>query len=664
MWSGQRILGKAAATNPPANNRLAAAALIQNRLMAEVPKDSSVVRLTFQHSDPGVVQPVLKQLIDSYFKKHAQIHAVGAFDEFLTQETDQRRSQVAQIAADLRKAKAKVGVISLEDRKRFFSEEIGCLERAASDAEVQLAEQRTAVGELAKSLRVPSMVLTNQQVATNYADAVPPEKVSEYRHVCLLLDALERSRQELLLTYTPSVSYVREVGARLETNEQLKRTLEKANPGLLAVRVTQPNAVAGGLAADPSGALNAEMGRVSALESRIKTLNAQLDDIRKKAAALNEEEGPITDLQRRLSIEETNYSRFSQSLEQSRLDERLGVGKVSNISTIQEPTPPTTAPSRLMKIMAVVLLGGIAAAFGLAFALELYLDPSVKRPIEIENRLHLPLFLSIPRLHLNGAVSRHALGTARAPLLAEGIGAGDAGREPEAASHDPALDAPPSMLDAPRSTPPWDARHELRLFHDALRDRLITYFDLKNLTHKPKLVALTSCGEGAGVTTIAAGLAASLSETGEGKVLLVDMNDRGSAHPFYRGNPACGLEDVLEPDKRDTALVQERLYVVTENQNGDKLPRSLPKHFQHLAPKLKASDYDYIIFDMPPISQVSVTSKLARFMDIALVVVEAEETDREAVKRASSFLAQSGANVGVVLNKTRSYGLKRLHQEL
>jgi Mrp family chromosome partitioning ATPase len=51
-------------------------------------------------------------------------------------------------------------------------------------------------------------------------------------------------------------------------------------------------------------------------------------------------------------------------------------------------------------------------------------------------------------------------------------------------------------------------------------------------------------------------------------------------------------------------------------------------------------------------------------MDISLVVIEAEETDRELVKRASAFLGQSGANVGVVLNKTRAYGPRRLQQEL
>ena len=69
-------------------------------------------------------------------------------------------------------------------------------------------------------------------------------------------------------------------------------------------------------------------------------------------------------------------------------------------------------------------------------------------------------------------------------------------------------------------------RHPLRRFYEGLRDRLVVYFEVKNLPHKPKLVGVTSCGQGAGVSSIATGLAASLSETGEGNVLLVDMNDR------------------------------------------------------------------------------------------------------------------------------------------
>jgi Mrp family chromosome partitioning ATPase len=210
---------------------------------------------------------------------------------------------------------------------------------------------------------------------------------------------------------------------------------------------------------------------------------------------------------------------------------------------------------------------------------------------------------------------------------------------------------------------PWDPRHKLRPFYEGLRDRLITHFEIENLTRKPKLVALTSCAEGSGVSTIAAGLAASLSETGEGKVLLVDMNMKnGAAHHFYKGDLACGLDDALEIEKRNNALVQDHLYVVTEGTNNDNLPRILPKRFDHLVPKLHASDYDYIIFDMPQVSQVSVTPRLARFMDMVLMVVESEKSDREVVKRASTLLANSQAKVSVILNKEQTHVPKWLQQ--
>ena len=190
------------------------------------------------------------------------------------------------------------------------------------------------------------------------------------------------------------------------------------------------------------------------------------------------------------------------------------------------------------------------------------------------------------------------------------------------------------------------------------------YFEVRNLTHKPKLVAVTGAHGKSGATTMAVGLAASLSETGDGNVLLVDMNlEHGAAHQFYKGKPGCGLDDALESKTRDSAMVQDNLYVVNGS-NGDKLPRILPKRFANLLPKLKASDYDYIIFDMPPISQTSVTLRLSGFMDMVLLVVESEKTNRGVVQRASALLAETKANVSVVLNKSHNYVPALLHTEI
>ena len=93
------------------------------------------------------------------------------------------------------------------------------------------------------------------------------------------------------------------------------------------------------------------------------------------------------------------------------------------------------------------------------------------------------------------------------------------------------------------------------------------------------------------------------------------------------------------------------------------LARVLPRRFSHLVPMMKASDYDYIIFDMPPISQTSVTPRLAGFMDMVLFVIESEKTDRQIVQQACALLEESKANVCAVLNRTHTYVPQRLRQE-
>ena len=249
---------------------------------------------------------------------------------------------------------------------------------------------------------------------------------------------------------------------------------------------------------------------------------------------------------------------------------------------------------------------GIALGLAWAFLIEFYFDRSVRRPGDIERDLRIPLFLSIPDSARNG--------------------------------------------------------HSRGIFHETLRDRLIGFFESINLTHKPKLVAVTGIGRHAGVTTTAAGLAQSLSETGEGNVLLVDMTmGQGSAQQFYKGSAVCGIDQLL--DTREPAQVQDNLYVVGEEPSSDRLSRALPRRFNQLVPKLKASDFDYIIFDMPSINQISITPRLAGFMDMVLLVIESEHTDRDIVRQAVALLAESRAHVGAVLNKTRNYLPSSSHHE-
>jgi len=182
------------------------------------------------------------------------------------------------------------------------------------------------------------------------------------------------------------------------------------------------------------------------------------------------------------------------------------------------------------------------------------------------------------------------------------------------------------------------------------------HFQLHGLNHKPKLVGVTRCGRGAGVTTLGTHLAASLSETGDGNVLSVDVNpDRAPSAKGFQHGKLLGIRDALEEQTRDAARVQENLYMVKLGDSGTGKVGVVPKTLAGLVPKMKASDYDYIIFDLPPITQTSVTSKVAGLLDMTFVVLESEQTQGDLAKNALALLAESRANVAAVLNKHRRY---------
>ena len=189
-----------------------------------------------------------------------------------------------------------------------------------------------------------------------------------------------------------------------------------------------------------------------------------------------------------------------------------------------------------------------------------------------------------------------------------------------------------------------------------MRDRLGLYFDLNGLHHKPKMIAVAGASAGCGASTLAGGLAAALSKTGDGKVLLVDMNlSQGAAHPFSDGHPATSL-DVAVKSPRGLEATADNLYVAkAEADSPGGVSLGLGR-LSRLVPELLASKFDYIVFDMPPLSSTSPTSALAGVMDHVMVVVEPEKSTHDHLRRSIRDLNDSRAKVSYVFNKARSHG--------
>jgi uncharacterized protein involved in exopolysaccharide biosynthesis/Mrp family chromosome partitioning ATPase len=380
----------------------------------------------------------------------------------------------------------------------------------------------------------------------------------------------------------------------------------------------------------------AAKAQVAGTQAKVETFKARLRDIQQRTKQLLELGPQMEELERKRGMDEANYKYFAASLEKARVDEALDPSKMPNISAVQRPSPSMLETKTRNKIALGLAGGGLAFGIGLALLRGLFLNRTVGRPLELETHLHIPLMLSIP--YSSGRNGHLAL-----PPNGSPANAGALAKRP----HHSKL-------------APWEAGHFIRPYCDAIRDRLGLYFELNHLTHKPKLVGIAGFSQAAGASTLAAGLAASLSETNDGKVLLVDVNlGPENVHQFFKGKPAHSLSAALKP-KGAIASAADNLYLATVGSPNVGPAQLGLKKFFDMMPNLKASDFDYIIFDMPQLSQTSPTWGMAAFMDKLLLVVEAEKDNRELIKRGYGKLVAERDNVAVVVNKARSYGPKWL----
>jgi polysaccharide biosynthesis transport protein len=604
-------------------NRNAAVGVILKGLKVEVPPRSAVISIAFQHPEPEIARLVLRSLVDRYLERHLEVHrATGAFD-FLSRQTDQLRGRLSQTEDDARKLRTNGTLFSIEESKRSLSDEMGRIRTAISTAEVDLAAHKAALQQSQKWL----VSATNQTNVSRTLQA-PAFVTGIYTN---LIDRLQRLRVqeiEMLAKFTTTNPLVLAVQQQIAELDKRRAEMEAANPQLALATVAASTST-GRREDSPDHATE-----VVSLEAKLTVLRSQWSQIVARIVQLESVETNLKEIERRRLLEETQYHYFSVSLERARIDQALDASKISNINVVQAASLPALNMAPIFKISGAAAGAGLLLGLALAFLLDFVGGPKIQRPADFGRHVRMPLLLAIP--------DKEGRASKRLPFSR---------RPNDAVSNGVAVTA-------------WDATHPLRAYFEALRDRILVLYG--DDPRRPKFVGVTACAREAGSSSIAAGLAATLSETGDGNVLLVDLNhEQGSAYQYFRGKPTCALGDAHEEVKRDQGLVQENLYLATlDGVNGER-PILLPsKKVAEMLPRLRTSDYDFIIFDMPPVSHTSITYRIAGMLDSVLLVAESEKTHRSMFEEAHALLQESNAKVYGVLNKHRRHIPKFLHQEL
>lgn len=182
-----------------------------------------------------------------------------------------------------------------------------------------------------------------------------------------------------------------------------------------------------------------------------------------------------------------------------------------------------------------------------------------------------------------------------------------------------------------------------------------TNLQFSSVTRKDRTIIITSPGFGEGKTTITANLAVSIAQQSE-KVLVIDADLRKpTIHTIFKMENTVGLTNILAGKVTLEEAVNQteigRLHILTSGPvpfNPAEL-LSLPA-MQTLIGKAM-EQYDVILFDSPPILEVTDTNILANQCDGVLLVLSCNHTVNEAAVEAKRILSfTKGRLLGAILN--------------
>lgn len=173
----------------------------------------------------------------------------------------------------------------------------------------------------------------------------------------------------------------------------------------------------------------------------------------------------------------------------------------------------------------------------------------------------------------------------------------------------------------------------------------------------PRMVVFCGVGESAGSSWVCVRASEALASQVEASVCVVDANLRApSLHKYFQRDNAMGLVDaVVEsgPIRNYANQIDgSNLWVMTCGLRNIDAHSLLSSDRLHTRLTEFKAEFDYILIDAPSVNQYADSALLGRLTDGVILVVEANSTHREVVRKAKERLESAKVRLlGAVLNK-------------
>jgi capsular exopolysaccharide synthesis family protein len=579
---------------------------VVSKLTARSIPATDLLRVTYASDDPEEAAAVINRLVEVYTKNNVLVNRAeaAAAREFIAKELPKTEAAVRAADSDLRRFKEENGVVLLESEAQEAVNIISKLEDQVTQARAELSDTSARLAQL------------QGRVGADPRRATVIAALSQSAGVQEALTQLQAAQQELAVErtrYTEDHPAIANLQRRVQSLEELLR-----NRAVSVARSDWNNIrndlQAGALQQDLIGELVRLEVQRQGIVLRLETLAQASNAYRQRAGALPRLEQQQRELERRLNAAQTTYEALLVRLQEIQVAENQNVGNVRVVSSATIPDEPLPSKKKLFLVAGALsgMLLGVATAFGI----DLF-DRSIKTVKEAREALGYTLLGVIPVFTKVGK-SSSALGALDHP--APRVVVQDMPQSPIAASY--------QMLQA-----------NLKFLSS---DKAVRSF------------VITSSVAQEGKSEIAANLAATLAQLGR-KVLLVDADLRRPAqHHTWNLVNAAGLSNLLVDQVSSDSVIQEvmpNLYV---------LPSGVvpPNPVALLDSKRMAAlvddflkEYDFVLFDTPPLAGIADAAVLGKMTDGMVLVVRPGVVDSSRALAAREFLKQSGQQVlGMVLN--------------
>lgn len=354
---------------------------LDNRLVIEPLKKTTMIRVAYSSNNPREAARVLQTLGTLYQEKHAAVHRPAGTFGFFDQEAARYRGELAADEFRLMQFDKTEGLVDAAEQKQLVLQQLSSFEAEWEQAQA---------GSFAAKMR--AVALQHEEEQTPERQTIQVQTIDNAQLLSSLestLLSLELKRSEMLMKYSPAYPPVEEVERQLAATRQAIAAAEKSPvQQVTSARIPAQDWMSTELAKAQTD--RAELDAETAAKARVvrhyENVAHQLD-----VQGIAQE-----DLIRDVKTAQDNYLLYLRKREEARISDALDSRRIVNVSIAEAATVPALATLHLGWLLIGGFFLGGTISVGAAYAVD-EMDPRFRTPEELRRYLDMKVLASIPK---------------------------------------------------------------------------------------------------------------------------------------------------------------------------------------------------------------------------------------------------------------------------